>query len=131
MIIKNFQQSYDSYDNDKLEYEYEKWCNDKSDPDYMFWRIFFEAEVEFLKQGMSNAMYKLKDAECIISVRNAGHVRMTNSHLLGTIFPIIAMVYDRRLWGKKRIVEIIEGEIPKSFINLETIDRYKLERRRW
>ena len=68
--------------------------------------------------------------DCIISVKNAGHVRMANFPYPFYI-PIIAMVFDRRLWGKKRIVEIIEGEIPKSFINLETIDRYKLERRRW
>ena len=131
MLEKNrFIPSYETYDNKKLEYEYEKYCNDKSDPDYMFWRIFFEGEVELSKQEMPSAIYKMKDADCIISVKNAGHVRMANFPYPFYI-PIIAMVFDRRLWGKKRIVEIIEGEIPKSFINLETIDRYKLERRRW
>ena len=130
MLDKIFLPKYETYNNDNLEFEYEKYCNDKSDPDYMFWRIFFEAEVVFLKQGMSNAIYKLKDAECIISVRNAGHVRMTNSPYPHYI-PIIAMVFDRRLWGKKRIVEIIEGEIPKSFITLDTVHRYKSERKMW
>ena len=130
MLDKSFLPKYETYNNDNLELEYEKYCNDKSDPDYMFWRIFFEAEVVFLKQGTSNAIYKLKDAECIISVRNAGHVRMTNFPY-PDYFPIIAMVYDRRLWGKKRCLEIIEGEIPKRFITLDTVHRYKQERSIW
>ena len=34
MLDKIFLPKYETYNNDNLELEYEKYCNDKSDPDY-------------------------------------------------------------------------------------------------
>ena len=126
----SFIPSFDTYDNEKLEQEYDNYCINKSNPDIVFWRLFFEGEVILTHQEMSSAIYKVENADCIISVKNAGHVRMANFPYPPSM-PIIAMIFDRRLWGKKRIVNIIEGELPNTFITFDVIDRYKLEKRRW
>ena len=128
--IFSFTPSFASYDNKKLEQEYENYCINKSNPDIVFWRLFFEGKVILTHQEMSAAIYKVENTDCIISVKNAGHVRKANFPYPPSI-PIIAMVFDRRLWGKKRIVNIIEGELPNTFITFDVIDKYKIEKRIW
>ena len=57
------------------------------------------------------------------------------THLRLTDFPypeyydILAPVIDNRLWGKKKIVKILSGKIPKKYIFIDTIHYYLMYRK--
>ena len=111
---------YELYDEKNLREEFEEHCNS-----YSHKRIFFEGPVKLINQKTFGAVYKLSnEPDCIIKVPNMSHIRLTDFPY-PEVFNILAPVIDNRTWGKnKKIVKIINGLIPSSYIFLNDISYY-------
>jgi len=113
-----FPHKYNRYNESRLDEEHEEHCShDKTS------RIFFEGSIKMLKQEWNGAIYVLKDDDCIIKVPNMTHLRLTGFPY-PEYFEILAPVFDITLFGKRKIIQIKSGWVPKTYISLNLIDYY-------
>jgi len=126
MLGFEFNPKYDLYDENCLQEEYDEHCSHDNQV-----RIFFQGPVLHVDQKTTGAIYVLEEEEsCRIKVANMTHVRLTDFPYPDT-FDIIAPVIDRRLWGQKKVVRILDGLIPSSYLHLNAINYYLELRRRY
>ena len=85
--------------------------------------------VRIVDQKTTGSIYVLEEEQsCRIKVASMTHLRLTDFPSPEK-FDILAPVIDRRLWGQKKVVRILDGLIPSSYLHLNVINYY-LEFRR-
>tara|TARA_Y100001970_G_scaffold32950_1_gene40850 strand:+ start:782 stop:1192 length:411 start_codon:yes stop_codon:yes gene_type:complete len=123
----NFKHIADIYDVNTLQELHDIHCSNNPNN-----RIFFEGPVKFIRQQWNGAIYKLVEdlPETIIKLPNSTHLRLADYPYPKT-FDVLAPTIDIKLWREKRIIEIISGDIPKSYISLGQVDYYLEMRSRY